>query len=600
MGWISPTAYSDPNGKWSNEANAYDGNLGTWAVGQYGTTAVLSLGGVGTIFCYKIRIYCSESPVSDDVTDVEVYSGSWIRWSGTIPALTWFEIEFNSFVKLTSVEIRRISGGNWRIYELELWSGVDGYQSPAAEDYIVANENVITDALKNPQQRKLVIGPDDRVHCVFRKCVYGGNIWKVNYAYSDDYGRTWTIEDPTPGMTTYTQNSPSIAVDSSGNPHIVFYDFPSTAHGLIHTGRYVRRSAGGTWTLSNLYYGSAIASVDAPTPYPFNFKAGDEVWGQISGVKKIISYVPGTRGGVFSFLGGGSGLIYDEFINFETSKGRYLGERGPSADTAVSMRPSDRLAVVAYAGAKTWYWVQNSPGGSFPHAGAPIGTGQGVTLDVDPSGSTKVVYLNVNSYYDAAGDTLICTGTHPSAHINACFSVASDSNGDVHFVLAQTGLGGDFPSLLNIKYYKRIDLSWFGPTHITDVSYEQRYPSISTDSQGRIHVMWQGTGWGTYPQRKSVLMRTYENGAWGATQIILNEGKDQGAFGASLLHAWHPISNRRSAPIYIFARQDSMKIQFGGDIYAVGAPDNLLCEQTKNPTNVSDPNPEFSAVYHYG
>lgn len=29
------------------------------------------------------------------------------------------------------------------------------------------------------------------------------------------------------------------------------------------------------------------------------------------------------------------------------------------------------------------------------------------------------------------------------------------------------------------------------------------------------------------------------------------------------------------------------------------APDNLLCEQTKNPTNVSDPNPEFSAIHRY-
>lgn len=28
-------------------------------------------------------------------------------------------------------------------------------------------------------------------------------------------------------------------------------------------------------------------------------------------------------------------------------------------------------------------------------------------------------------------------------------------------------------------------------------------------------------------------------------------------------------------------------------------PDNLLCEQTKNPINVSDPKPEFSAIHHY-
>jgi len=595
MGWISPTSYSDPNGKWTNEANAYDGNLGTYASGQTGVTATLALKVAADIYCYKIRIYCSDTS-GNDATNIEIYKGTWIYWQGTIPALTWFEIEFNSLIKLKSITIRRVSGGNWRLHEFQFWSGSDGYQAPAAEDYIVANENVITDTLENPQQRKLVVGPDGRVHCAFRKYLFSGDIWKVYYAYSDDYGRTWTIEDPTPGLTTYTQNHPSIAVDSNSNPHIVFHDQPDTDHGLIHTGRYVKRSAGGTWTLSNFYYGSLIDSIDSPTPYPFNFAVGNEVIGQTSGVKKIISYVPGTRGGVFSFLGGGSGLIYDEFINYETSKGRYLGERGPSVDTAVSMLSSNRLAVVAFGGTKIRYWLQPSSNSSFQHAEAPIDTGEAVTLDINPSNSAEIVYINGNSYYDALNNTLICTGTYPSGAING-FSIATDSDGNIHFVLSQTGLGGTFSGVRNIKYYRRINGVWSGPTHITDMNYVQRYPSISVDTQNRIHVMWQGMGWGTYPQRYSLLMRTYENGGWGSTQVILNEDKDQGKYGASLLHAWHPSSNRLYAPVYIFNRQGSWKIQFGGSLYEAISPDTLLVEQTKNPTNVGDPKPEFSAIH---
>jgi len=602
MGWVLPTSYTDSNGKWTDETKAYDGDVGTYASGQSGTTAILSLGGVGTIFCYKIRIYCSDAS-GDDATNIEIYRGSWIHWQGTIPALTWFEIEFKSLVKLDSVSIRRISGGDWRIYEFQFWSGITGYQSPAPENYIVANENIITAALENPQQRKLVIGPNGRIHCVFRKYLLSGDIWKVNYAYSNDSGRTWTVEDPTPGLATYTQDHPSIAVDSSSNPHIVFHDKPDYDYGLMGTGRYVKRSADGSWARSNFNVGCRIIGHGGPTPPPFgDWEVGDEVIGNTSGVTKIITFAfGGGTSRTLCFLGGGTGWINDEWVHNLTRTGnaKYLYEVGPEGTMSAVIDSGNRLRIVAQRSAYLWYWLQNTPSGTIGHSQGYIGPGQSITLDIDPSNYIKTVYLNVNSYYDGAGDKLICTGTHSSAHIDAGFSVASDANGDVHFVLAQTGLGGSFSAILNIKYYKRTNLVWSGPTHITDVDYEQRMPSISIDSQGRIHVMWRGTGWGTYPQRYSVLMRTYENGAWGATQVILNEDKDQGALGASLLHAWHPTSNRIAEPAYIFNRQGSWKIQFSGAL-AVGVPDNLLCEQTKNPTNVSDPNPEFSAVYHYG
>ena len=602
MGWVSPTGYTDPNNEWSDETSAYDGNLGTYAIGQYGTTAQLGLEPGDYITTYKIRIYC-QTGLGEDIDEIEVYSlidGSipWIHYTGPVPALTWFEIEFNSLISTNRIYVRKQTIGSWRLHELEFWDGADGYQLLASEDYIVDNNNVIINALSSPMQRKIVVGPGSRIHCTFRKCTYGGRYSHVYYAYSDDYGKTWTIEDPTPGLHADSQHSPSIAVDSSGNPHIVFRDQPDTIHGKVHTGRYVRRSADGTWTRSNFYLGAYVTKGGGPTPPPFNFTAGDQVKGGTSGVTKTIVFVftLGASSKILCFIGNSSGLIEGEPLNNLDQAGNqcwYGYDMGPSAGTAIVIDSSNRLRIV---GATTylWYWLQYTPNSTIGHSQGTIGSGQSITIDIDSSNTIKTVYIDGLSYHDGLDDTLICTGT---SSVPTYLSVAADAAGNVHLVLAQTGLGGDFPTVLNIKYYRRIGLSWSGPIHITDVDYEQRFSSISIDTQGRIHVMWQGKGWGTYPGKYSVLLRTYEEGAWGAVQVILNDTKDQGVYGPSLLHAWHPNSNRLKDPVYILARQGSWKLQFGGTLPVAIPPDNLLCEQTKNPTNVSDPQPEFSAVY---
>lgn len=601
MGWVSPTEYTDMYGKWTNETKAYDGDLGTYASGQTGASAYLVLKVDDYITSYKLRIYCAD--VADgDLDEIIVYSKvdgivNWTHYTGPVSALTWLEIPFNSLISIKNIYVRKDTPGNWRLYELQFWSGADGYQPPAAEDRIIANTNVTEDALATPLQRKIVVGPGGRIHCTFKRCLYGGKLNHVYYAYSDDSGSTWTIEDPTPAMHIDAQYTPSIAVDSSGNPHIVFRDFPDT-NGHENTGRYVKRSAGGSWSLSNFYVCSNLEQWGGVTPWPFDFVAGDVVEGATSEVTKIVSFFQQAAGITkrVGFLGGGSGLIEGEVINNITNPGNratYLGEIGPYANTALAITSSDRLVMVAVATSWTWRWVQASSGSLFRHA-LPLRAGSQAVLDVSPSNASPVVTKDGQSYYDAAGDTLICTGTSDAP---VYFSMASDADGNLHFVLAQTGLGGNFSEVLNIKYYKRINLVWSGPTHITDVDYEQRFSSVSIDTQGRIHAMWQGKGWGTYPDKFSVLLRTYENGAWGAVQVMHNSIKDQGDYGPGLLHAWHPTSNRLKTPLFMFNRQDTWKIQFGGTLPAAIPPDNLLCEQTKNPTNVSDPQPEFSAIY---
>ncbi len=603
MGWISPTSFTDFSGDWINETNAYDGNLATYTRGKTGSNAYLILSVAGYITCYKIRIYCS-TVLGGDLDEIEIFTiidGNieWIHYQGPVPALTWFEISFNSLISMKNLYIRKQTAGWWWVYEVEFWSGSDGYEPPAVEDYIVANENVIINALSVPLQRNLVVGPDGRIHCVFRRCLSNGRISHVYYAYSDDYGKTWTIEDPASSLTDKAQYFPSIAVDSNSNPHIVFKDEPSTIHGLIHTGRYARRSANGTWTLSDFYVGSYVTEGGGPTPPPFNFAVGDEVEGSTSEVRKTIAfvYIINANSKILCFEGGSAGLIEGEMIfNLDQAGNQCWLEYdvGPSAETSIVIDLNNRLRIVGSWATHLWYWVQLSQNAMILHSQGIIGPGSLITIDIDPSNSIRTVYKDGLSYHDGYDDTLICTGT---SAVTGYFSIASDSNGDIHFVVAETGLGGTYSTKLNIKYYKRTSGTWSGPTHITDVDYVQRYPSISIDNQHRIHVMWQGAGWGTYTGQYSALMRTYENGEWGATQVILNASKDQGAYGPSLLHAWHPNSNRLKDPVYIFNRQGSWKIQFGGNLYIVAPPDTLLTEQTKNPTDVGDPKPEFSAIH---
>jgi hypothetical protein len=49
----------------------------------------------------------------------------------------------------------------------------------------------------------------------------------------------------------------------------------------------------------------------------------------------------------------------------------------------------------------------------------------------------------------------------------------------------------------------------------------------------------------------------------------------------------------------LFGVEGDSYICRSGELVTTAPPDTLLCEQVKNPTNVSDPQPEFSAIYRY-
>ena len=89
MGWVSPTDYIDALNDWTNEANTYDEDTGTfsWYSGD-GGSLILTLG--AAIDCDKVRIFSSDVPAS--VTIQVYYESAWHEiYSGAIASGEWVE-----------------------------------------------------------------------------------------------------------------------------------------------------------------------------------------------------------------------------------------------------------------------------------------------------------------------------------------------------------------------------------------------------------------------------------------------------------------------------------------------------------------------------
>jgi len=122
MSWVSPTGYADPDSKWNNEANAYDGNTSSFAYTNYpGYYLELTHSAIN---CNKIRIYCDIPDTTDDNIDIDVYyGGAWHNiFSGDIPANQWVEKNIGSTQTVTKARVcSNKSGYSLYLYEFEFW-----------------------------------------------------------------------------------------------------------------------------------------------------------------------------------------------------------------------------------------------------------------------------------------------------------------------------------------------------------------------------------------------------------------------------------------------------------------------------------------------
>lgn len=130
-GWISPDSFTDPGSQWTNEPNAYDGNLTSYASNNYGGT------GYGQFIIYNLATstYSDRVRINTDYlnaqianVDVDVHvDGAWVdAFTGgdeTTWNLNWVEVPFTAGnVDMARFRYNYASGGYyyWQ-YEFQFY-----------------------------------------------------------------------------------------------------------------------------------------------------------------------------------------------------------------------------------------------------------------------------------------------------------------------------------------------------------------------------------------------------------------------------------------------------------------------------------------------
>ncbi|MCJ7805211.1 hypothetical protein MUP46_01025 [Patescibacteria group bacterium] len=107
-------------------------------------------------------------------------------------------------------------------------------------------------------------------------------------------------------------------------------------------------------------------------------------------------------------------------------------------------------------------------------------------------------------------------------------SIAVDSEDNIHIVWEGYGWG-TYPDYTQIQYRKRTT-SWQTQEAVTNVEYYQHSPSIAIDSQDNIHVVWAGEGTGTYTNQYQIHYRERTT-SWQTQEDITNIDNIQAHYG---------------------------------------------------------------------
>lgn len=110
MAWVSPTGHNDPDGKWSNEEDAYDGDTGSYAYEESINDPYLELLHAA-ISCDKVRFM----PLFTRIVVVDVYYGEdWHNiFEGEATAGVWKECPIGSTETVDKARFRGTQGGTY-------------------------------------------------------------------------------------------------------------------------------------------------------------------------------------------------------------------------------------------------------------------------------------------------------------------------------------------------------------------------------------------------------------------------------------------------------------------------------------------------------
>ncbi len=304
--------------------------------------------------------------------------------------------------------------------------------------------------------------------------------------------------------------NPAIAVDSSGNPHVVWNDSTPGNYEVY----YKKSSNGGTiWTTSQrLTFNSGISWSPAIAVGPSaNLHL---VWTDSTSENWESYYKKSSNGG----------------ISWTTSQ-RLTWNSGFSTYPSVAVDSSGNPHVVwedSTPGNYEVYYKKSSNGGAVWTAGQKLTSTSGDSgipaVAVDSSGNLHVVWTeetsgNAEIYYKKSsnGGTSWTTGqrlTWTSGY-STDPSVAVDSSGNLHVVWTDDTSGHDE------IYYKKGSNGgaiWTAGQKLTSTSGASEIPSIAVDSSGDLHLVWGDDTPGNY----EIYYKKGSNGGanWTASQRI--------------------------------------------------------------------------------
>jgi hypothetical protein len=240
-----------------------------------------------------------------------------------------------------------------------LWR-TDGGIFHALEDQWPSEENTIRSETDRVFQPDVASGKDDTVHVVWAE---GENLQNIYHAYSTNNGATWTIS---PAVATLNDQSqtPAIAVDDSGNVHIVWEELllvgnPPTIRNEVHYRKGTKSGASYDWgnvTILSSAFSNArrpAITTDADTVHvafssdvqvglnvaqiPYYQSYSDGVWSAAVDVSNGTPVFVNTASPFFLVpaLATCEGAVFYFYHGAETSNGkeRILGVRRPNFDS---------------------------------------------------------------------------------------------------------------------------------------------------------------------------------------------------------------------------------------------------------------------------
>ncbi len=173
-GWVSPTGFEDPEGKWRNESRGYDENTGTFTDDyslRLGWAAYIVLTMNQPVRSSRLRVNADWWLGAADCVDIDVYKdGAWVDvHEGSILNCAWDEKTFPSGM-VEKVRFRyRYTNSRYIywLYELDLYEEPAQVNAPTCETLVSSSveqtsailHGEVTDDGGEPCECRIVYGP---------------------------------------------------------------------------------------------------------------------------------------------------------------------------------------------------------------------------------------------------------------------------------------------------------------------------------------------------------------------------------------------------------------------------------------------------------